>query len=154
MSATHYSFHSPLLDPHPIHWITSAKKMVFKEVLQEPNDIIKKDTGVRSYDMFLVYWTSFCWHVIQKKLFKKSSEDGHFIGTAPMSRNSKKDKQICVCMYTKISILRSNWNFFLFNPWLLIHFDKAQNALQREWGNIPFSNWNGICWRLPFQLVQ
>ena len=30
----------------------------------------------------------------------------------------------------------------------------AQNALQREWGNFPFANWNGICWRLPLQLVQ
>ena len=30
----------------------------------------------------------------------------------------------------------------------------AQNALQREWGNFPFANWNGICWGLPLQLVQ
>ena len=33
-------------------------------------------------------------------------------------------------------------------------FDYAQNALQREWGNFPFANWNGICWGLPLQLVQ
>ena len=32
--------------------------------------------------------------------------------------------------------------------------DEAQNALQREWGNFPFANWNGICWGLPLQLVQ
>ena len=32
--------------------------------------------------------------------------------------------------------------------------DRAQNALQREWGNFPFANWNGICWGLPLQLVQ
>jgi len=32
--------------------------------------------------------------------------------------------------------------------------DYAQNALQREWGNFPFANWNGICWGLPLQLVQ
>ena len=30
----------------------------------------------------------------------------------------------------------------------------AKNALQREWGNFPFANWNGICWGLPLQLVQ
>ena len=30
----------------------------------------------------------------------------------------------------------------------------AQNALQWEWGNFPFANWNGICWGLPLQLVQ
>ena len=30
----------------------------------------------------------------------------------------------------------------------------AQNALQREWGNFPFANWNGICWGLLLQLVQ
>ena len=30
----------------------------------------------------------------------------------------------------------------------------AQNALQQEWGNFPFANWNGICWGLPLQLVQ
>ena len=30
----------------------------------------------------------------------------------------------------------------------------TQNALQREWGNFPFANWNGICWGLPLQLVQ
>ena len=33
-------------------------------------------------------------------------------------------------------------------------WDTAQNALQREWGNFPFANWNGICWGLPLQLVQ
>ena len=32
--------------------------------------------------------------------------------------------------------------------------NKAQNALQREWGNFPFANWNGICWGLLLQLVQ
>ena len=48
-------------------------------------------------------------------------------------------------------------------PWLLenrfyslfcnyTHY--AQNALQQEWGNFPFANWNGICWGLPLQLVQ
>ena len=31
---------------------------------------------------------------------------------------------------------------------------KAQNALQREWGNFPFANWNGIFWGLPLQLIQ
>ena len=30
----------------------------------------------------------------------------------------------------------------------------AQNALQQEWGNFPFANWNGICWGLLLQLVQ
>ena len=30
----------------------------------------------------------------------------------------------------------------------------AHNALQWEWGNFPFANWNGICWGLPLQLVQ
>ena len=35
-----------------------------------------------------------------------------------------------------------------------ILFDLAQNALQWEWGNFPFANWNGICWGLPLQLVQ
>ena len=30
----------------------------------------------------------------------------------------------------------------------------AKNALQREWGNFPYANWNGICWRLPLQLVR
>ena len=30
----------------------------------------------------------------------------------------------------------------------------AQNALQREWGNVPFANWNGICQGLLLQLVQ
>ena len=30
----------------------------------------------------------------------------------------------------------------------------AQDALQREWGNFPFANWNGICWGLLLQLVQ
>ena len=30
----------------------------------------------------------------------------------------------------------------------------AQNALQQEWGNFPFANWNGICWGLPLQFVQ
>ena len=30
----------------------------------------------------------------------------------------------------------------------------AQNALQREWGNFPFANWNGICWGLQLRLVQ
>ena len=30
----------------------------------------------------------------------------------------------------------------------------AQNALQREWGNSPFANWNGTCWGLPLKLVQ
>ena len=29
----------------------------------------------------------------------------------------------------------------------------AQNALQREWGNFPFANWNGIFWGLPLQHV-
>ena len=32
--------------------------------------------------------------------------------------------------------------------------DIAQNALQWEWGNFPFKNWNGICWGLPLQLAQ
>ena len=32
--------------------------------------------------------------------------------------------------------------------------DYAQNALQQEWGNFPFANWNGICWGLLLQLVQ
>ena len=32
--------------------------------------------------------------------------------------------------------------------------DSAQNALQWEWGNFPFANWNGICWGLPLQLEQ
>ena len=31
---------------------------------------------------------------------------------------------------------------------------RAQNALQWEWGNFPFANWNGICWGLLLQLVQ
>ena len=31
---------------------------------------------------------------------------------------------------------------------------RAHNPLQREWGNFPFANWNGICWGLPLQLVQ
>ena len=35
-----------------------------------------------------------------------------------------------------------------------IQTDLAKNALQLEWGNFPFANWNGICWRLPLQLVQ
>ena len=30
----------------------------------------------------------------------------------------------------------------------------VQNALQQEWGNFPFANWNGICWGLLLQLVQ
>ena len=33
-------------------------------------------------------------------------------------------------------------------------WNTAQNALQQEWGNFPFANWNGICWGLPLQLVQ
>ena len=32
--------------------------------------------------------------------------------------------------------------------------DLAQNALQREWGNFPFANSNGICWGLLLKLVQ
>ena len=32
--------------------------------------------------------------------------------------------------------------------------DIAQNALQQEWGNFPFANWNGICRVLQLQLVQ
>ena len=32
--------------------------------------------------------------------------------------------------------------------------NNAQNALQQEWGNFPFANWNGIFRRLPLQLVQ
>ena len=37
--------------------------------------------------------------------------------------------------------------------WLVVQH-MAQNALQREWGNFPFANWNGICWGLLLQLVQ
>ena len=40
---------------------------------------------------------------------------------------------------------------FFYQHFLL---DTAQNALQREWGNFPSANWNGICWGLPLQLVQ
>ena len=32
--------------------------------------------------------------------------------------------------------------------------DRAQNVLQQEWGNFPSTNWNGIYWGLPLQLVQ
>ena len=39
--------------------------------------------------------------------------------------------------------------------WLLISsWDNAKNALQRERGNFPFADWNGICWRLPLQHEQ
>ena len=30
----------------------------------------------------------------------------------------------------------------------------SQKCLQREWGNFPCTNWNGICWGPPLQLVQ
>ena len=32
--------------------------------------------------------------------------------------------------------------------------DTAQNALQQEWANFPFANWNGISWGLLLQLAQ
>ena len=35
-----------------------------------------------------------------------------------------------------------------------IGIDRAQNALQREWGNFPFENWIGIYWGLQLQLAQ
>ena len=31
------------------------------------------------------------------------------------------------------------------NPNKNVRLHYAQNALQREWGNFPFANWNGIC---------
>ena len=40
------------------------------------------------------------------------------------------------------------------SKWLIRSPFFAQNALQQEWGNFPFANWNGICWGFPLQLVQ
>ena len=56
-------------------------------------------------------------------------------------------------------------DFFTIRPFIIIASfkkmkivlflkDYAQNALQREWGNFPFANWNRICWGLLLQLGQ
>ena len=45
-------------------------------------------------------------------------------------------------------------NFFGHSSFLLPKSKLAQNALQREWGNFPFANWNGIFWGLLLQLLQ
>ena len=39
--------------------------------------------------------------------------------------------------------------FYESNEYLCLGFGLS-HALQREWGNFPFTNWNGICWGLPF----
>ena len=75
MSATHYSFHPTLLDPPnpPLNQLNFlwAQKW-FSVARAEQMTSSRRTKGVRS-DIFLllVYWTSFCWHVIQKKLFKR-----------------------------------------------------------------------------------
>ena len=54
-----------------------------------------------------------------------------------------------ICNYQKQTLY--------FKTWFNFHYpisDIAHNALQRQWGNFPFANWNGICWGHPLQLVQ